>query len=321
MTIAEDILNRAITLGNQKSSEASAAAQQALIAAQGVTFMVPPALAPTPVVIEPPVNIPTNANGVDGTLFDSTYNQIITDLSTQFADFFSTYFPLDDQTLQAAQDWYERALTVGGTGINATLEEQLWQRDRDRLIRQAAASEDEAVAKWAAMGFPLPSGQAMASVEQIRRDRDIEIAKSSRDRTIESIRAELENVRLAVVEAVNFRTKAIAAAGEYIRTLALGPQLATQLATAAANAQSQLISAASSYYGARIRVAELNQNRDRDQAQLTQRAGETNVASFDRRTAVNAQVAVGVAQSLGQQAASALNAVNGTAQLIQQLES
>lgn len=321
MTIAEDILNRAIALGSSKSSEASTAASAATTAAQGFALLNAPLLSAPPAVVEPPVHIPMNATGVDSALFSATNDGIVQMLADKFAAFFTQYFPMEPALIRGVEDWLSRAINEGGTGINAAVENQLWQRDRDRLTRAASTSEQEATGFWAAKGFPLPPGAASAAVQQIRRDRDGKLAEASRDRAIKTFEQEIENVRFAITAAIDYRVRAIASAGDYIRVLALGPQLAVQLATSASNAQANLISAASSYYNARIKVAELKFTPDRLNAEMTLRAGEKTLDGFESSLRTKASTAVAIAQSLGQQAASALNAVNGTVQLIRQIES
>lgn len=317
MATAEEILNRAIALGNEKSVKAEDLVNDAITASFGsssVNVLPTPA---TPAVVEPPVNIPANASGLDTALFNSTYDRIIEDLSDQFAAFLTQYFPLNASLISACEAWLSNAITSGGSGINATVEGRLWQRDRDRITTEASTVEKEAVAAWAARGFPLPPGAANASVLAIQRKRVADVNAVSREVAIKAWEAELENVRFAIKTSIDYRVAAVGAAGDYIRALALGPQLATQLATAASDAQARLISAASTYYNARINVAQLAQQRGLEITDLNLRAAlqsSQNAVAYSR---LRADTALGGAQAFGQQAAAALNAVNATAQVIE----
>lgn len=141
------------------------------------------------------------------------------------------------------------------------------------------------------------------------------MAAVSRDAAIKAFDTEIENVRFAITSAIDYRKSALSAAGDYLRALALGPQLATQLATSASDAQARLISAASGFYNSRINAAELAQRRNIAimDAELRQTiaAGDNKVKYTDMK--VNA--ALETMRSLGQQAAAALNGVTATSQL------
>lgn len=317
MPTAEDILNRAIDLGNEKSEKAEEMIDDAITASfgsSGVNVLPTPA---TPAVVEPPVNIPANATGLDTALFDSTYERIITDFSDKYAEFLTLYFPVNAALINACEAWMTNAIVNGGSGINAAVEGQIWQRARDRISVEAGATQNEAVAAWAARGFPMPPGAAIATIQTIQQKRNADLADVSRQAAIKAFETEIENVRFAIKTAIDYRVAAVQAAGDYIRVLALGPQIATQIATAASDAQARLIGAASSYYNARISVAQLAQQRNLAITDLNLRAAlqtSENTVNYSR---LRADTAMGGAQALGQQASAALNAVNATVQVIE----
>lgn len=320
MSLATEILDRAIAVGTEKSNLANDAAEAAMLASLGYTTLSAPYVDTAISVVEPAVDIPTNATGVNSALYNSTYDQIMTDLSGRFAGFLTTFFPANAALMAGVEAWLENSIINGGSGINATVENQIWQRDRDRIVRASLASADEAVSQWAAKGFPLPPGAAVAAVAQIQRDRDQKIHDASRDRAIKSWEMEYENVKFAIQQAIDYRVKAVQAAGDYIRALALAPQVASGMATAAAGAQANLIGAASSFYNARIKVQEMKLEKDKTNATLTLQAGMKNADSFNARIQNQTNAAVSIATSMGSQAAAALNSVNGTSQLIQTIE-
>ncbi len=311
----EDILDRAIAVGNAKAERAEQLGNDAITASIGASWVNPVPTPNTPAVVEPNVHIPATAAGVDAALFNSTYQQIITDLSDKYAEFLTEFFPINGGLMAGVEAWLTQAITVGSTGVNATVEAQIWQRDRDRISEEAASASDEAVNAWAARGFPLPPGAVAATLQEISRRRSAALNAQSRDVAINAFRVEIENVRFAITTAVSYRSQAVQAAGDYIRAMALGPQLATELATAAAGAQAQLISSASSYYNARINVAQLAQQRNLAITDFNLRAAITSSQNAVNYSQLRASTASAVASSLGQQASAALNAVNATAQL------
>jgi hypothetical protein len=315
MATVDDIIDRSIVLGDSKASQSEAYGGLAVNAATGNPGVKSPKIATTPSISAPGVSIPSRASGVDTAVFESTYDRIIEDLSDRFADFFVRFFPINPALITAVETWLQNAIN-GGTGINPTVESKIWQRDRDRITSEFSAASEESTAAWAAKGFPLPPGVAVANIADMARKRSEAIAASSRDAAIKAWEIEVENVRFAVAQAIDYRTKAIAAAGDYIRALSVAPNLASSLSTESSGAQARLISAAASFYNARISAAELAQRRNIAEADFELKAA---VASGDNATKyVTAKVdaAVGVAQSLGQQASAALNAVNATVQKI-----
>ncbi len=315
MATVEEIFDRAIALGNEKADKAEDLTDDAITASfgsSGVNVLPTPA---TPAVVEPNVTIPTQASGLDVALFDSTYQRIIDDLSDKYAGFLVEFFPVNGGLMAAVEQWLNDAI-AGGTGVNATVENQIWQRDRDRISAEAASSSEESLATWAARGFPLPPGAAVASLQAIARKRTADINASSRERAIEAWTKEVDNVRFAIRSAIDYRSQAVQAAGDYIRAMALGPQLATQLATAASDAQARLIGAATGFYNARINVAQLAQEKNLRITDFNLRAALQTSQNAVNYSQLRANTAIAAAQSLGEQASAALNAVNATAQII-----
>lgn len=311
--LVEDIIDRAITIGTEKSEKADSYASAAVSAASGGVSLNYQPFAFTPGNVEPVVNIPMNATGVDGALYDSTYNKIIVDLSDKFADFFSTYFPNECNYLAAAQEWLCKVLTEGGSGIKPHVEDQIWQRERSRTLSEVHRASEEVLSLFASRGFPVPPGAALHQINTLQVEAQNKIAEASRDRAIKAAEMEIENIRFAVTNALDYRVKGIEAAAAYIKTLALGPEIAMRLATSAADAQAKLIGAASSYYNARIRLEEIRLDVVKTNTAFNLDAGKTTVAAFTDLQRTRASTVTSVAQSLGTQASSALNAVHASA--------
>ena len=101
--LVESIINQALSIAADKADEASGYASQAVTASSGFSSFAPQSVVFRPGNVEPPVTIPMNAAGVDGALYGSTYDQIVTDLSDKFAGFFSEYFPNECDYLEKAQ--------------------------------------------------------------------------------------------------------------------------------------------------------------------------------------------------------------------------
>lgn len=317
--LVEQIINQALATAAEKSDLATAFANQAVTASGGFSSFAPQQVVFSPANVEPPVNIPMNAAGVDGALYGSTYNQIVADLSGKFAGFFSEYFPSECDYLTRAQTQLCEILD-GGSGIPAHVENQIWQRDRSRVLEDVSRARDDVLATFAARGFPLPPGAAAHTMRLAEVDANNKIAQQSRDVAIKHVEILIENIKFAVQQALDYRVKGIQAAGDYIKTLALGPEIAMKLATSAAGAQAQLISAASQYYRNRIAVEELRLDVAKFNADARNEAGINDVREFSQRLKARADTLSAAARAAGDQAAAALNAVHASAQVAVQGE-
>lgn len=309
----QQIIDNAILTAQNKANLADAYTGQAIQLATGSTVIVAPVISAGE-VDEPDVAIPRLANGLDTAVFDSMYAKIINDLADKFYDFFVEYLSFRPTLMPAVEAWLESTIVNGGSGINTAVERQIWQRHRDRINVEASTASEE-VMTLAARGFPLPTGAMNAALVAIQRKRSAEVAAVSRDAAIQAFEAEKEMVKFAISQAIDYRTKAIAAAVDYIRALAVAPNIASSLSTQSADAQARLISAVASYYNARINSAELEVkvasiNADNNLKAITTQAGLNADYSKQRVGA-----AVAAAESLGQQAAASLNGLNATASL------
>ncbi|NMG71852.1 hypothetical protein [Parazoarcus communis] len=315
------IIDQALAVAQQKADESASYADQAITASSGFASTNPVLVSFTPKSnLEPSVLIPNAAAGVDGALYDSTYGRIQADLTGAFTNFFVEYFPNECDYLAKAQSAL-CAMLDGSTGIPAHVEEQIWQRDRARVLNEVGRSHREVLATFAGRGFPLPPGAAQHQLSTMQQDAQDKVAQQSRDVAIKHVEILIENLRFAVQQALDYRIKGIAAAADYIKTLAIGPEIAMKLATSAADAQARLIGAANSYYGSRIRVEELRFEALKWNSNVQNAAQAVDVNAHAERLKARAQVLAQAAQAAGTQAAAALNAVHASAQVAVQAES
>lgn len=319
MAQVDRIIDNALLTAQNKSQLANAYSEVAIAQADGYAVITAPSIRGGD-VREPRVAIPTRADGVDTAVFDTMYAQIIEDLAGRFRTFLADFFPDDEALMESVEAWLKRAIDQGGTGINVHVERQIWQRDRDRLSVEATAAMEQSVNQWAARGYPLPPGAAAAAITTIAMRRTEQIAAVSRDAAIKSFETEIENIRFAIAQAIDYRTKAIAAAADYIKALAAAPDIASKMSTQSADAQARLISAVSAYYNARTNAADLATRVDIYNADASIRAALANQDTDTRRVGIKVDATVAAANSIGQQAAAALNGLNATAQLIESVD-
>lgn len=83
---------------------------------------------------------------------------------------------------------------LGGTGLAPAVEQQIWDRSRERETQIALAREQEVLRGAEALGFPLPSGVLAGQLADARREYHDKLSGLSRDIAIKQ--AELEQANL-----------------------------------------------------------------------------------------------------------------------------
>ena len=313
--VVADVFNIAWDKAQSLSSSTEQGFARAIEMGVDAPTMTPARIDYSSSVIEPTVNIPINAEGASVERFEEFSGMVIDKLAGLFGGFMTEFFPNECGYLQKAQQWICDALTNGGTGIKPHVENQIWQRDRARVLADVKRAGDELLAAFAARGFPLPPGAATHAMHLTQFDGQNKIAQASRDVAIKQVEIEIENVRFAVESAISLYGSAIAAASDYIKALSIGPTAAMQVVPSVTDSQSRLIGAASEYYRARIAVKELElratlPNAEMDQAARAKR-GDWQIALVHARV----RAAMAAAQGLSSQAAAALNGLHASASI------
>jgi hypothetical protein len=313
--LVEGLFNSSWSLGASLANGSSALFAQSIGAVGNTPTVTPAQLNFTPSLVEPNVHIPANAEAASLATFYELSQTVVAQLAELFSGYITEYFPDDTGYLQSAQLWLDKALTEGGTGIAPSIEAQIWDRDRARVLKEAQRLEDETVQTWAARRYPLPPGAATYQVLQVRKDASDKIAAASRDVAIKQAELEIANVRFAVENAIKLYGTAMGAATEYIKALAIGPNSAMQVIPSITDSQSKLIGAASDYYRARISAEELRMKAKLPGAEWDQQSRVATAGFTMEGIKTRVQAAVSAAQSMGTQAAASLNSLHASASL------
>ena len=152
-------------------------------------------------------------------------------------------------------------------------------------------------------------------IRQIDREASKELSKQSRDIAVKSFDTEVENVRFAVKELLDLRTKALGAALDYIRTLMLGPETAMKLATDLSTLQYELMRALTAMYTAQVSALSPQVQLLIADAELRQKAEKANLDSELAMIDARVRAALAAAQMLGTQAAAGINAIGARASI------
>lgn len=259
---------------------------------------------------QPNVYIPYAAEGASVAKFYELSNMVIAQLAMLYDGYMSKYFPDETGYLLRAQEWICNTIQYGGTGISPVVERQIWDRERSRTLSELARNEADAYTLWAGRGFPLPPGMLANQLSMIRLDAAGKIAQASRDMAIKQMEIEIENVKFAVSEAIKLYGSAVGAAGDYLKALSIGPTSAMQVIPSITDSQSRLISAATDSYRASISVDELRLKASMTPAQWEQEARIKNGDWLTQQIKIEVDAAIAAAQSVGTQAAAALNGLH-----------
>ena len=205
-----------------------------------------------PAISEPAVSIPSAQSAGDViTEFGSQRLAIVAELIQKFSDFKVTYFPDEANAYIAAEDWLQAAI-ADPSGLPPTVVAQIFGDDQARILADKTRAQDAVIAQFAARRFPLPPGAANSMVMQIEQKAQDALAEASRKLTALSVEMQKFNVE----KLLGLRGMAMDAAIKYISALASGQDIASKVIGVGYDAQSKLISAASSFYNARTQAAE-----------------------------------------------------------------
>ena len=249
--------------------------------------------------------------------------KVAVDLADSFTSFLEDNFPpfktYQDSFVNYADDWLTKALNPseqgGGTGVNERVEEQIWARERARTLKEADRATDEAMTGWMSKGYSLPPGALVHQVAMINMAAQEKISESSRERAIKTFDLEIENVRLALGRSLDARNTAVGAATEYMRAVAVAPQLGLQVTQNVQAAHQRLNDVLLDFYKTdmeardfvlKLRTSETQFSRDKENTDL----GAV-LKTLEQRVAATTTAA----QMQGQQAAAALNGLHAQASI------
>lgn len=313
-SLVSQVYNNQIEVALDRLAKSDELTGQAITAVQGSAFARDIPIANVLGDVPPPPEIDGFNPAEMSALYQGTSDEIKALLANGLSKFFIDYFPLGNE-LAAARNWVENAIVNGGTGLNPIIEAQIYERDRSRVLNDAMRATNEATAAWAARGYPVPPGALYGRIESIDQDARDNIAKASSAIAIKQMEIEIENTRFAVDKALQMRTAAISAAGDYIRTLALAPQLGVQLATAIVDGKARLAQALTSFYQARISALELPVRVAIQDAANKVDVGRTNVQAQLQLIDARVKLIQAAAQATGTHASAALNSLGMSAGL------
>ena len=286
---------------------ADISAQRAVDAANGYASVATPPLNYLLSAIEP--GVPDVENTI--TTYEAQRDFLVQLMIDKLAEFFTIYYPLNTDGYDEGMDWLINTITNGGTGINPAVENQIWQRGRDRVIAEGARADSQTLIQFTQRGYSLPSGAMTKLLQANRFEQLSKLQEQSRDVAIKQAEIELENLRFAVEKVVDTRLRAIATAADYIRAITNGFDSAVNIANQEAQAKAALMAATADLYRARLQRDEIAMRVPFQVSDNALKAGEMNLDAFYRGVDAKVRGASTAAQVYGAMAQAALSSLVG----------
>lgn len=309
--VVETVINNAIAQANTATQSAETLSQQAQTAAQ-IIFQfgdIPPPKRPDVTLL--PFNPDEDLGSTFQIAFDNAVADFDPDFRGQINNFIDDWFPSWDACLKATVDpWICSTITTGGVGLPPAIEEALWNRERERELKEISRLQSESINSFADRGWSLPGGLLIDERAKIAEAGADRIAAASRDRAIKDAEIRIDMLKFAVEKGVQMRLGVLDALVSYLNTWLKIPALAIEKASRLIEAKERLWDKSSAYLHAQVAVATLLLRFEEikvESARHTQRVVvEASIGAVNARVAA----AVGALKTLGDIAGSFAGSTN-----------
>ena len=225
IAIIEQIISNAMLKADEYSYEADEAAHKIIREQIGMYLEPPnPSIGFAVEAVEP--DVPEVSDTIVG--YEAQLEKIVALLSDQLAGFFARYYPLAADAYDEASAWLVNQITNGGAGVNEQVAAELWQRARERIIRDGRRVENQIATGYAAKGYMIPPGAMTAKMEEARFQQLTATGEAATAVASKMFDAEVDMIKFAVDAAVKARQMAMSAAADYIRAVASAPDSAVR---------------------------------------------------------------------------------------------
>lgn len=234
--------------------------------------------------------------------YNKAYDDLIGRLGPQFKDMFKefvdAYFPkglMDDVV-----NWLDDVIRNGYRGIPDEHYNNIWNKARDRELRDLSRLEDESVSGMAARGWSIPNGAMAARLYTLHQEANAKIASISRDIAIKDVEVKVEMTKFAVQEAVALITKLWDALLDYLRAYLSMEGYASTYANQLVGAKSILYDSMYKYYDSLIKVEQLAVNVDEYNKTKKFNLAHLDVDTYYKHAELMANTAMSTAKMYGE---------------------
>jgi hypothetical protein len=108
---------------------------------------------------------------------------------------------------------------AGGTGLNATVENAIYERSKTKTISEARRVQQAAMTDFASRGFTMPAGALASAMQQARQAGADNNAQAAREIVVLQAEMEQKNLQFAVTTSIGLRTAMVQATLSYHQNL------------------------------------------------------------------------------------------------------
>lgn len=323
-SIAQDILDRGIAQASIAAAAQDAWAGQAVAAISSLTQNEPTfTFSVTEKNIGEAITVAMNAVPKDAIdlsgKINSMYASAVGNVASQYNAVLNTF--INDSTLTPVYNWALAILNGNGSkGLAAA--QAVYGTFSGEIAAKAAGSSLAAANAWSARGFPMPPGAANAIIRQSNLDAITQLGQLAASKAMSAMQIDIEYARLAIQgfsELYRFKQGVLSAAASYAGVLSGLSNHGVQAAVAEAEGRAHLISAMGPYVQAQVQLGQINYQNQSEIAKLTLQANMKSGEMHMAKAEALAKTLVGVSAAMGSTAAAAMNAINGVAQVVEQV--
>lgn len=108
---------------------------------------------------------------------------------------------------------------AGGTGLNPTIENAIYERAKDKNLSEARRVRNAAFNDLAGRGFTMPTGSLLSAEQQARQNGSDNLARAGVEITVMQAEMEQKNLQFAVTTSANIRQWVVSAMLSYMQNL------------------------------------------------------------------------------------------------------
>ena len=307
IAIIEQIISNAMLKADEYSYEADEAAHKIIREQIGMYLEPPnPSIGFAVEAVEP--DVPEVSDTIVG--YEAQLEKIVALLSDQLAGFFARYYPLAADAYDEASAWLVNQITNGGAGVNEQVAAELWQRARERIIRDGRRVENQIATGYAAKGYMIPPGAMTAKMEEARFQQLTATGEAATAVASKMFDAEVDMIKVAVDAAVKARQMAMSAAADYIRAVASAPDSAVRTYNMKDENRARMIAAAADWYRARLSRDEIVLKSKLSEKEIDYKIYEHRRTQATRNDDVRVRALASAADVYARTASAALSSLN-----------
>lgn len=272
-------------------------------------------LAALSILVPSPTDLPVvplfdSAQDFDG-LFQTRRQQFWDGLEARvqqdLAGWMDVYAPKLEAQIQPDSDaWLLNAIN-NGKGLPVAVEQQIWDRARQRDTQEALRLEQEAIDGYAARGFSLPPGALAARILAVQQAASEKSSQTNRDVAIKQAEIMIDVSKYALQLTTELRLGVARVAADFIRMAIAIPAQASSDANSVIRAKEVLQQMIASYVSSKMAVARIEWEHSLKQADMNLATTDLVIKDKLQRSSLVNQASVAGAEAAAQIAAAAIN--------------